>query len=606
MIGSGCSCIFLHFRNISPKLGIIMRMTKIICTLGPATESDKTLKRLFENGMNVARLNFSHGTYESHLENIKKFKRIRAELNIPAALMLDTKGPEIRIANLNKDHIKLKAGDLFTLTSDNVEGNEKSVSVTYKNLAKDVSRGDSILLDDGLIELKVLKIKDPEIECEIINDGILKNNKGINVPNVSISLPYISEKDRKDILFAIENDIDLIAASFTRNADCIKELKNLLDENNGSDIKVIAKIENREGVDNIDDIIRISDGIMVARGDMGVEIQFEELPSLQKEIIKKCNIAGKPVIIATQMLESMITNPRPTRAEISDVANGVYDGASAMMLSGETAVGDFPVETLLTMSRIAVKTENDIDYIRRFKNAYVTVSKNVTNAISHATCTTAHILGASAIISVTKSGYTAKVVSKYRPACPIIAATVSEKVFNQLALSWGIFPVLADFKETTDEVFEQAIEKASETDMLKNGDLVVITGGMPVGVSGTTNALKVQIIGDVLLEGKGINKLSRSGNLCVVQENENAIEYFNAGDVIVIAKTTDDILPVLKNSAAIITEEDGESSKAVTVGLALEIPVLTNAIDATKILKSGTIVTVDASKGLVFSGVKQE
>ncbi len=583
-----------------------MRKTKIICTLGPATDDSNILKQLFINGMNVARLNFSHGTHEDHKKTVEKFKKIRDELNLPVALLMDTKGPEIRVKKFEKDRVELKEGAIFTLTSDDVIGNDDIVSITYQNLSKDVNKGNRILIDDGLIELKVINKNDSEIQCEVINGGAVSNNKGVNVPNVSINLPYVSEKDRNDIIFSIENRFDFIAASFVRNAGCVKELKKILEENNGAHIKIIAKIENREGVDNIDEIIRIADGVMVARGDMGVEIPFEELPAIQKEIIKKCYLAGKPVITATQMLDSMIKNPRPTRAEITDVANAIYDGTSALMLSGETSVGEYPLETLKTMSIIAIQTEKDIDYVKRFNNMHITGTRNVTNAISHATCETAHTLGASAIISVSKSGHTAQMVSKYRPACPIVATTVSKEVLWQLSLLWGVQPVLTDYKDTTDEIFEHAIEKATISGIVKNGDLTVITGGMPAGISGTTNTLKVHIVGDVLVKGRGVNKLSAFGNLCVVHENTDELNLFNAGDILVISKTTDEILPALKNAVAIITEEDKEVSKAAIVGMAMEIPVLTNANGATSILKSGTVVTVDTSKGLVYSGIKKD
>ncbi len=577
-----------------------MRKTKIICTLGPSTENTDTLKQLFINGMNAARLNFSHGNHPEHKKTVDKFKKVRDELNLPVGLILDTKGPEIRIKEFEKGKIELQAGNLFTLTSEELKGNENIVSVTYKNLSKDVSKGDSILIDDGLIELRVLKTSNREVQCEVINGGTISDRKGVNVPEVSINLPFICEKDKSDILFAIENGFDFIASSFVRNASCIKGIKKILYKNNGDKIKVIAKIENREGVNNIEEILSVSDGIMVARGDMGVEIPFEELPGIQKDIIKRCHLAGKTVITATQMLDSMIRNPRPTRAEITDVANAIYDGTSAVMLSGETSIGKYPIEAVLTMSKIAMETERKIDYKERFQKTHVTLTRNVTNAIGHSTCSAAHTLNASAIISVTKSGRAAKAVSKYRPSCQIIGATLSKKVFNQLSLAWGVMPILTELKGSTDEIFDQAIKGTFKSGIIMNGDLVVITGGAPVGFSGTTNTMKIHVVGDVLLEGKGMNDYSAIGNLCVIHENDDAMKYFCAGDILVISKTSDEMLSAITHAAGIITEEDGEESKAVTVGKALEIPVIANAIDATEILKSGTVVRIDASKGYVF------
>ena len=581
-----------------------MRKTKIVCTLGPATEKGDMLRQLFLNGMNVARINFSHGTQEEHGRTIDSFKNLRRELGLPVGLLIDTKGPEIRIRDFADGKIELCEGDIFTFTGEDVTGTKEIVSVSYKDLAKDVKKGDRILLDDGLIAMEVMEKEGFKVRCRVLNGGILSNKKGLNVPDVSINLPYLSERDRSDLLFSISKGFDLIAASFVRNAECVKEIRKLLEDNGGGHMKIIAKIENREGVNNIDDIIRVSDGVMVARGDMGVEIPFEELPPIQKMIIRKSYEAGKPVITATQMLDSMIRNPRPTRAEITDVANAIYDGTSAIMLSGETAVGKYPLEAVMTMSKIAVEAERIIDYIGDFNEFRYenTVSLNVTNAISHATCSTAHALGARSIISVTKSGHTARMVSKFRPACPIIATTVLQEVYYQLSLSWGVIPVLTETRETTDEIFEHAIETCLAQNIIKNGDLVVITGGMPVGISGTTNTLRVHIVGNVLVRGKGVNNLRATGNVHVVQENYNNAKGINAGDIIVVSRTTDDILPALKYASAIVTEEDGGASKAAIVGRALEIPVITNATDATEILKSGTVVTVDSAKGEVLYG----
>jgi pyruvate kinase len=582
-----------------------MRKTKIICTLGPATDDENVLRELFGSGMDVARLNFSHGSHEEHLKRLSVFKRLREELGRPVALLLDTKGPEIRIRKFGKGSADLKDGDTFILTTEDVQGDQSRVSVTYPGLPMDLKAGDRLLLDDGLIELKVLSTGAAEVKCQVVNGGNLSDNKSLNVPGVFIQLPFVSERDRQDLIFGIQNDFDFVAASFVRRAEDVKELRRVLEDHGGHGLKIIAKIENRDGVNNIDEIIRVSDGVMVARGDMGVEIPFEELPAVQKNIIRKCYIAGKPAITATQMLDSMIRNPRPTRAEITDVANAIYDNTSAIMLSGETAVGRYPVESVLTMSKIAIEAEKNIDYTKKFKELDITISRNVTNAISHATCETAHSLEASAIISVTKSGHTARMVSRYRPACLIIAMTVSKRVFYQLSLSWGVFPVLTEIKNSTDEIIDQAIEKAVETGLTKNGDLVVITGGIPAGVSGTTNTLKVHIVGDVLLEARGLNGFLATGNVCVLSKEQDSVKYFSSGDILVIQKSSDDILHVIKNAAAVITEETAEESKAAIVAVALDIPVLAGAVDATRVLKSGTVVTVDAGKGLVYSGARE-
>jgi len=580
------------------------RKTKIVCTLGPATDRDGVLRSLIEKGMNVARLNFSHGTHEEHLKRIREVRAIAYELGAPVAAMLDTRGPDVRVRTFRDGSASLEQGQDFILYPDDVPGDEKGVSITYPDLAQDVRPGDAVLVDDGLMEMRVESVDGRNVRCTVLNSGTISNNKSLNFPGVVITLPFVSEQDRRDILFAIEHDLDFIAASFVRNAGDVRKLTDVLEGNNCRDIRIISKIENREGVENIDEVIRVSHGIMVARGDMGVEIPFEELPSIQKEIIRKCNRAGKPVITATQMLDSMIRNPRPTRAEITDVANAIYDGTSAIMLSGETSIGRDPVNAFATMAKIALKTERDIDYIKRFEETHIAASRNVTGAIGYATCSSAHTLGASAVISVTSSGHTARAVARYRPACPIIATTVSEKVCRQLALTWGVVPLVSEVQGSMEELFDRAVENASGTGIVQSGDLVVITGGMPLGVSGTTNILKIHIVGDVLVEGRGITRAVASGNTCVISDDPGSIRDFNAGDIIVIHRTTDEILPVLKNASAIITEEDNPDSKAAVVGRALEIPVIIGAENATGILKSGIVITVDAAKGLVYSGVK--
>jgi pyruvate kinase len=581
-----------------------MRKTKIICTLGPATDADDVLRQLFISGMNVARLNFSHGTHDEHKKRVEHFKKLRDELGLPVGLLLDTRGPEIRIRQFEHSEVDLMSGSTFTITTRDIPGTDKAVSVAYDGFPEVVKKGSIILLDDGLIAMKVISTKSDEVTCEVVNGGVLSNNKKINIPGAANNLPFITEKDRDDLKFGIENDFDFIAASFVRNAADIKDLREAVRKLGAEKIKIISKIEIREGVQNIDEIISISDGIMIARGDMGVEIPFEELPSIQKMIIKKCYNAGKTVITATQMLDSMIRNPRPTRAEITDVANAIYDGTSAIMLSGETSVGKYPVESILTMSKIAVETEKDIDYVSRFNESHADVSRNVTNAVSRAACDTAHILRAAAIVSVTKSGHTANMVARYRPACPILATTASKKVFNQLSLSWGVYPDMTERRNTTDEVFKQAVSKATGSGLVKNGDLIVITGGMLADVSGTTNMIKVHIVGDVLLEGKGGSASRASGSVCVIQ-NPGELKNFNAGEVLVIRETTDEILTVMKNAAAVITEENEKESQAVIVARALGLPVIFGAENATEILKSGTVVTVDGKSGVIYSGIRE-
>ena len=578
-----------------------MRKTKIICTMGPATDDDETLRNLMLAGMDVARLNFSHGTHEEALERINRIRRIREELDVPVAILLDTKGPEIRIKSFKNGSVRLKEGEKFTLYTTDVEGDETKVSITYKNLPRDISAGTRLLIDDGLIELEAVSVKSDRIICEVKSGGVVSNSKGVNVPKVSLNMPYMSQKDIDDILFGIEQDVDFIAASFVRTHEDVLEIRNLLNKNGGSEIRIISKIENSEGVENIDAIIKASNGIMVARGDMGVEIPLEDVPVFQTKIIKKTYYAGKVVITATQMLDSMIRNPRPTRAETTDVANAIYDGTSAIMLSGETAVGKYPVETVKTMATIAERTECDIDYVKRLSNntEFNKKGMDVTNAISHATCTTAHDLNASAIIALTFGGGTAHLISKFRPSCPIIAPTTNQKTRRQLNLSWGVLPITSELRDNSDELFEHAVECAAKTNLLKTGDLVVITGGVPLGMSGTTNIMKVHLVGHVLVSGEGINKLETTAEVCVARNKDELKESFKAGDIVVTKNTTKDMVPFLKKASGIICEDSGDN--AAIIGMALDIPVITGARGATKILKSGTVVTMDGAHGHVYS-----
>ena len=468
-----------------------MKKTKIICTMGPATADDEVLKEIMRSGMDVARINFSHGNGAEHLPKVEQIKRLRKELGLPIALLLDTSGPEIRLGNFENDKIQLNAGDMFTLTARKITGNEKEASITYKNLVKDVQPGMRILIDDGLIEMRVKELTDTDIVCEVENGGVVSNHKGINVPDAELTMPYISEKDRNDLIFGVEQGFDFVAASFVRCADDIVQLRNLLSEHGDNDMKILAKIENRQGVDNIDEILAVSDGVMVARGDMGVEIPMEEVPVIQKKMIKKAIKKGKIVITATQMLDSMIKNPRPTRAETTDVANAIYDGTSAIMLSGESAAGSYPIEAVKTMSRIAERAEQDICYNGRLRKRSEEEKADITTAISHACCTTAMDLKASAIITVTMSGFTASMISRYQPGCQIIGCTVDDTVYRQLSLLWGVKPLLIDKKDNTEKLFEAAVEASKNAGLIHEGERVVLTAGVPLGIAGKTNMIRV-------------------------------------------------------------------------------------------------------------------
>ena len=577
----------------------MIRKTKIICTLGPATEDDNVLRELMLGGMNAARFNFSHADHAYHQKTMERVKALSEELRLPIATILDTKGPEIRIGKFEKGKVKLKRDTTFTLTTCEVEGNDQVCTVQYKQLPSDIIPGATILLDDGLISLSVVSVTKDDIVCRVMNDGEISNNKGVNVPGIRLSMPYISHKDRDDIIFGIEQGFDFIAASFARSASDILEIRKILEEYDCHTMNIIAKIENAEGVSNLDDILRVVDGVMVARGDMGVEIPLEDVPVLQKMMIKKAYSAGKQVITATQMLDSMIKNPRPTRAEATDVANAIYDGTSAIMLSGETAAGLYPVEALKTMVRIAMRAEQDIDYVKRFKSRENDSVPDVTNAISHATVTTANDLGASAIITVTKSGRTARMISKYRPQAPIIGCTPSEDVYRQLTLSWGVTPLLIQEEEDTDHLFDHAVEAATDTGIVDDGDLVVITAGVPLGVSGTTNMMKVHVVGHILASGTGITNKAVTASLCVCKDAAEALRTFNDGDILVIQHTNNALFDIIKRSSGIITEQEGTNSHAAIAGLAMNLPVLVGVENATKLLKSGAVVTLDAERGIV-------
>ncbi len=575
-----------------------IRKTKIVCTMGPNLFEKGLIADLMQAGMNVARFNFSHGDHESHKRNHDEFCRIRDELGLPVATLLDTKGPEVRVRSFKEGKVTLKPGQLFTLTADEVEGDENRVSVTYKNLPQDVKAGNAILIDDGLIGMVVEKVVGSDVICRVNNAGVVSNNKGVNIPNVHLSMPFISEKDRSDIIFAAREGFDFIAASFTRSADDILQMRQILKENDGAGINIIAKIENMEGVENIDEILRVVDGVMVARGDLGVEVPLEVVPSIQKELIQRCLAMGKPVITATQMLDSMIKNPRPTRAEATDVANAIYDGTSAIMLSGETAVGAYPVEAVKTMVKIALAAEADIKNIRGFTRANP-VATDVTNAISHATVTSAQDLNASAIITVSMSGSTPRSLSRYRPRTVIVGCTSVERVWRQMSLSWGTVPLMIGKESNTDDLFEHAVDAAVAAGIVRDGELVVLTAGVPLGISGTTNLMKVHVVGHMLTQGVGLHGGRLVAPLCVIRDFEKDSPAFDDGDVIVCHQTTSAMYPLLRKASGLVLEDPNPDGHGAIVGQTLDIPVIIGAAHATEILKSGAIVTIDGKKGTV-------
>ena len=576
-----------------------MRKTKIICTLGPASDTEEVLREMIKAGMSVERFNFSHGSHEEHQKKLDVIKKLRKEMDIPLATLLDTKGPEIRLGLIEGGKAVLEDGDTFVLTTEEIMGDKTRASISFKDLPKDVKEGDTILIDDGLIELRVEKVTATEITCTVMNGGKISDRKGVNVPNVDLSMEYLSEKDRSDIEFGIQAGFDFIAASFVRCAQDVLQIREILESNGCNTIKIIAKIENAQGVNNLDEILRVSDGIMIARGDMGVEIPLEDVPVIQKMIIQRVYNSGKYVITATQMLDSMMNHPRPTRAEATDVANAIYDGTSVIMLSGETAAGKYPVESVRTMAKIAERTENDINYHRRFLEHDADQNRDVTNAISHATCSAAYDLEASAIITVTQSGQTARMISKYRPQMPIIGCTTQTATYRHLSMSWGVVPVLCEEQNTEDALFKHAISRSKEYNLLKDGDLVVITAGVPLGIPGTTNLLKVQTVGDVILNGTGIGEGSAQAGVCVAKSEREALENFRDGDILVIENTSNELLDIMKKASGIITSQPGKNSHAAIVGLALNIPVIVGAKDCTQVIRNGTSILLDAGKGIV-------
>lgn len=581
-----------------------MRRTKIVCTIGPASEELETLKKLMKNGMDVARLNFSHGDYDEHRERIVNIRQAAKDVGKVVSILLDTQGPEIRTKSFVDGEAMLERNATVYITMKDVEGTKDKFTVTYKGLINDVEVGTLISLDDGLIQLEVVGInhENEEIKTKVINSGKIKNRKGVNVPNVHVNLPSLTDKDKNDILFGIEQDVDFIAASFVREHQDVLAIKKLLEDNHADHIQIISKIENRSGVDNFDKILEVSYGIMVARGDLGVEIPAAEVPLVQKDLIHRCNLEGKPVITATQMLDSMQWEPRPTRAEASDVANAILDGTDAIMLSGETAAGDFPVESVETMNMIALQTETALNHEQLLKNISRSTSITITDAISQSVTHTAQNLGVSAIITPTQSGHSAQMVAKYRPKAPIIAVTFSEAVCRRLTLVWGVFPVQSEQAYTTDELLEVAVHKSLDTKVISQGSRVIITAGVPVGVSGTTNMMKVHVIGNVLATGTGIGRSYAYGDAVVTNDAEEANKQMKQGDILVTFATDKDMMPAIEKAGGIVTEEGGLTSHAAVVCLSLGIPVIVGVQNACKVIKNGEDITIDGSTGDVHQG----
>jgi pyruvate kinase len=582
-----------------------MRKTKIVCTIGPASEDPKMLGALMDAGMNVVRLNMSHGSYEEHGARIENIQRLRAQRGLPLPIMLDTKGPEVRTRLLKEGSVVLNPGDTFTLTSRDVEGTQEIVSITYPGLCSRVRPGTRILIDDGLIGLEVIRVdQETDVVCRVINGGTLGSRKGVSVPGVDLEIPSVGKKDYEDILFGIRMGIDLIAASFVCRPSDVLAIRKILTEHGASDIQIFSKIENRMGVDNFDEILKVSDGIMIARGDLGVEVDMEEVPVLQKMITRKCNAAGKPVITATQMLDSMIRNPRPTRAEANDVANSILDGTDAVMLSGETANGKYPLEAIGAMARIANYVEAQFNFKRMAAlHGDSAHNRTLTNAVSYACFTMASDLKAKAIITPTHSGITSRLVAKYRPSCTLIATTENERTYHLLGLVWGVHPLRMQMASNTDEMIDASVKAACDAGYLNNGDVVVISAGVPTGVSGTTNLIKVHIVGDVLLRARGVGEASAHGRVIVAHNASDIGNRFQAGDVLVTHMTSNDMLPLIRQASALIVEGSNPSCHAAVVGMALGIPViLDDSEQATRMLRDGMRVTVDPTTGFVYNG----
>lgn len=579
----------------------MLKKTKIICTVGPSTEKPGILEAMLEAGMNVCRFNFSHGSHAEHAQRIAKIRAAAQAVNKRPALLLDTKGPEMRLGKFENGKVHLAEGKRFVLTARDIVGNSEICSVNHKLLPQEVKPGNLILLSDGLVSLLVEAIEGEDIITTIQNSGDMSDRKRVAVPGVSLNLPFLSEQDREDILFGVANQMDIIAASFVQRAADILSIRKVLEEVN-ADMLIVAKIENAEGVHNIDEILKVADGVMVARGDLGVEIPAEEVPLVQKLLIEKCNKAGKPVITATQMLESMMVNPRPTRAEASDIANAIMDGTDCIMLSGETASGQYPVEAVQTMAKIAIRTESDLRYSALLLAKGILPQRSTTDAISHATVQIAHELSAAAVITSTENGYTARMVSKYRPQSHIIAVTPNERTMRRMMLYWGVHPVLGVSTRNSDEMVSNAIMRSHEEGLIKNGDLVVITAGVPVGMSGTTNMIRVHVVGNILLRGIGIGQKAVTGKTCVVRSLKDVETRFNPGDILVISSIDEETAAYGARAGAIIAEEGGLTSHAAVVGVSMGIPVLVGVDGATDRLEDGQTVTVDAARGIIYKG----
>ncbi len=578
-----------------------MCRTKIVCTLGPATDNQEIIRSLIERGMNVARLNFSHGSREEHLSRILMVREEARALGRQVAIMQDTRGPEIRTGKLKEGKIRLQNGQKFILTTREVIGDENRVQVSFTGLPEEVKVGDRILLSDGFIQLKVEEVIEQDVVCLVVYGGELGEKKGVNIPGVRTKMPFMDDQDVADVKFGLDCGVDIIAASFVTAPEDVLEIRRLVEEHN-TVVDIIAKIESRDGVNRLDEIIKVADGVMVARGDLGVDIPTEEVPLVQKAIIEKCNDAGKVVIIATQMLESMTNSPRPTRAEASDVANAIFDGADAIMLSGETAAGRYPLDAVETMTRIARRTEEVLSYSEILARRHLQGKKSVTDAISYATCATAEDLGVSAIITATQSGSTARMVSRHRPRAVIVAATPEEGVARRLSLVWGVNPLLVKKTEGTDQMIEESVTAALKAGLVREGEMVVITAGVPTGGPGTTNLLKVHMVAEVLLTGTGVGEGSASGVVRLVERPED-VANFEVGDILVTRSTNREFVPIFEKAGAVLVEEGGLTSHAAIVGLSLGVPVVVGVEGVMEKLEAGALVTVDTARGQIYKGL---
>lgn len=580
-----------------------MKKTKIVCTIGPASESVETLVKMIEAGMDVARLNFSHGNYEEHLMRIQNIREAEAQTGKTIGIMLDTKGPEIRTHDMENGRIYLEKGQEVRVSMQEVLGTAQKISISYAQLIEDTHIGSTILLDDGLITLRVTALdhEADEIVTEVENDGELTNKKGVNVPGVRVKLPGLTEKDVADIHFGLENGIDFIAPSFIRRAKNVLEIIEILEKTNMMHVQIIPKIENREGVENLDEILRFSDGLMVARGDLGVEMPVEDVPIIQKDMIRKCNAAGKPVITATHMLDSMVHNPRPTRAEANDVANAIFDGSDCIMLSGESAAGEYPVESVKMMYNIAIRTEEalvnqDAFTLKAFDQS------DMTEAIGQAVGHTAKNLNIKTIVAATESGHTARMISKFRPKATIVAVTFTKQTLRALTLQWGVEPIMATKPDSTDDMFNLASELAIEKGYAVEGDLILITAGVPVGERGTTNVMKIQLLGSKLVEGQGIGNSSVVGKAVVAHTAEEANQWTKEDSILVVKTTDKDYLPAIQKASALVVEQGGLTSHAAVIGIAMGIPVIVNAELATEHIQNDELITVDERRGIVYKG----